>query len=262
MKLKVTCVDLGNTNFHCGSFIGSELVAERTIATVAVKADPRRLASVIEEISPLDKSPGHAAFCSVAPSSDKLLTHLLQSRFQTVFELNTASCIGLAISNDNPEEVGTDRLANAMAVQSYHGTPAIVIDLGTATTFDVVGMENSYEGGVIAPGLNLMTKYLAEQTALLPKLDPDLSVPENLIGQSTREAMQLGCSLGFPSMIEGILIPLKAEVAKREGKEPMIILTGGSANELKQSLKADWRVDPLLTLRGLLEAFRRDRDGH
>ena len=262
MKLNLVCVDLGNTNLHGGAFVGSELIAEQSTATDTIQADPRKLASMIEDLASLGKGPWHAAFCSVVPNINSQLNALLSSRFETVFELSSSSCIGLPIASCNPEEVGADRLANAIAAQTYHGTPAIVIDLGTATTFDVIGSKSGYEGGIIAPGLNLMTEYLAERTALLPQMNPHLSIPDDIIGRSTHDAMQLGCSLGFPSMIEGILNPLKKELAIKEGKEPKLVLTGGTAENLNQALDVDLPIDPILTLRGLAEAFRRDQVGH
>ena len=262
MKSNLICVDLGNTTVHCGSFIGNEFLAERTLATEPVFREPQALHKLIEEIAPPDKGPWDASFCSVVPKANAQLEEVLSSCVETVFQLTSATCEGLTISYPNPTEVGADRLANAIAAQTHHGTPAIVIDLGTATTFDLVGSKSGYEGGIIAPGLALMTEYLAERTALLPKIDHDLSIPESFVGQSTQEAIRLGCSLGFPSMIQGILEGMLREVATREGTEPTVIVTGGTARKLIRALEVSWPVDSLLTLRGLVEAYRCQRRRH
>ena len=262
MNLNLICVDLGNTTIHCGSFVEDKFLAEKSLATELVRRDPTKLAGVIDEIAPQNKGPWDASFCSVVPQVNGHLENTLRSRVETIFQLTPATCVELTITHPDPAEIGADRLANAIATQTHHGTPAIVIDLGTATTFDVVGSRTGYEGGVIAPGLALMTDYLGERTALLPKLELDLSIPESFVGQSTHEAIQVGCSLGFPAMITGILEPTKAELANREGKNPFVIVTGGTALELTRALKTNWTVDLLLTLRGLVEAFRCHRDRH
>ncbi len=262
MNSKLICVDLGNTSVHCGSFVDGEILAERSLTTERVRRDPTVLRTLIEEVAPPSKGPWNASFCSVVPEANAQLEDVLNSCVETVFQLTSVTCEELTISYPNPTEVGADRLANAIAAQTHHGTPAVVIDLGTATTFDVLGSQSGYEGGIIAPGLALMTEYLAERTALLPKLDHDLSIPESLVGRSTREAIRLGCSLGFPSMIQGILEEIQNDVANREGKNPAVIATGGSAGELTRALEANWIVDCLLTLRGLAEAYRRGRNRH
>ena len=262
MNTNLICVDLGNTTIHCGSFVEGKIFAESSLATELVHRQPNELAKLIEGISTPDQGPWGAAYCSVTPKANALLESSLAGCVGEIFQLTSSTCPGLKITHPNPTEIGADRLANAIAVQTYHETPAIVIDLGTATTFDVVGSQSGYLGGVIAPGLAMMTEYLAERTALLPKLDPFLSIPESLVGRSSREAIQLGCSLGFPAMVRGILEKVQTELANREGKEPGVILTGGTARELARALNVNWPVDSSLTLRGLAEAYSRNRNGH
>lgn len=262
MKPNLICVDLGNTTVHCGLFAQDEIVAEKSFPTDLFLREPEALANLIEEISPPLERSWDASYCSVVPDANEGLEKILGDRAGQVFGLTSSTCRELPISHPTPSEIGADRLANAIAVQVHHATPAIVIDLGTATTFDIVGTESGYEGGIIAPGLALMTEYLAERTALLPKLDPSLAIPESLVGRSSREAMQIGCSLGFCSMTLGIAERIRAQVASREGKDPVVILTGGTAQELALSLNVKWPVDPSLTLKGLREAYRRDQRGH
>lgn len=262
MSKNLICVDLGNTTIHFGSFAKNEIALERSVGAAIAHRQPSELTKLIEEITASEEGPWAAAYCSVTPEANPLLENSLSGFVEEIFELTASTCPELNITHPNPQEVGADRLANAIAVQTHHEAPAIVIDLGTATTFDVIGTESGYEGGVIAPGLAMMTDYLAERTALLPKLAPILSVPESLVGRSSKEAIQLGCSLGFPSMIWGILEKVKGELAEREGKEPVVILTGGTARELARSLNVNWPVDPCLTLRGLAEANTRNRERH
>jgi type III pantothenate kinase len=255
--MNLVCVDLGNTNIHCGALVGGEFRCTRSLSTELFRREPTLLSKLIEEITNEERGPCEASFCSVIPELNKHLKDMLEHHAESVFQLTPESFIGLPVSHPNPSEIGPDRLANALAAQVHHETPAIVIDLGTATTFDLVSSTRGYLGGIIAPGLALMTDYLAERTALLPGMEPSLSVPESLVGQSTEDAMQIGCSLGFRSMVEGILEGVRSELANLEKKDPVIIVTGGTAKELTRALQTNWTVDSLLTLRGLAEAKRR-----
>ncbi|MFP6901977.1 MAG: type III pantothenate kinase [Opitutales bacterium] len=259
--MNLVCVDLGNTTIHCGALARGEFHYTRSLATELFRRNPTALTNLIEEIAKKERAPWEASFCSVVPALTTHLEDILEQQAESVFQLTPESCSGLTISHPNPSEIGPDRLANAIAAQVHHGTPSIVIDLGTATTFDLVGSTSGYVGGIIAPGLALMTDYLAERTALLPNMEPNLSVPDSLIGRSTEEAMQIGCSLGFRSMIEGILEGVRSELANHEKKDPLVIVTGGAAKELTRTLQTNWTVDSLLTLRGLVEAKRRN-GGH
>jgi type III pantothenate kinase len=157
----------------------------------------------------------------------------------------------LQITYPKPAEIGEDRLANALAAQAYFGVPAIVIDMGTAVTFDIVTSQG-YEGGIIAPGLGLMTSYLHEQTALLPELRPeDLVQVEGAIGKSTRQAMQLGVAIGYSGMLDALCARVIAELREREGAEPLILTTGGSTANLTSDWATKAQFVPHLTLLGL-----------
>jgi type III pantothenate kinase len=262
MSLKLICLDVGNTTIHSGCFVEDRFLMQQSLSTEEVIREPVQLDALIEKLAPAEKGPWDASFCSVSPKVNEHLEKALSRRVETIFQLTSSTCSAVTITHPKPSEIGADRIANAIAAQAHHGTPAIVIDLGTATTFDVIGSRTGYEGGIIAPGLAVMTNYLAERTALLPRLEPDLTLPKSFIGRSTKEAMQVACSVGFPAMINGILQPAQAELAKKEGKSPVVIATGGTALELNKAMKTNWTIDLVLTLRGLVEAFRFHHDRH
>ncbi|MEY2547435.1 MAG: type pantothenate kinase [Verrucomicrobiota bacterium] len=155
--------------------------------------------------------------------------------------------LGVGIKYPKPLSIGADRLANAAAVAQLYGTPAIVVDFGTAVTFDVVSAKGDYVGGVIAPGLEVMTNYLYQRTALLPKLS--LSEPPRVIGKTTRGAMMSGAIFGYRGLVREIVRRLTAENFPR--KKPRVIATGGYARLIAQKLPEIEAVHPNLTLEGL-----------
>ncbi|WP_193211792.1 type III pantothenate kinase [Luteolibacter marinus] len=185
-----------------------------------------------------------ALLCSVVPEKANLLLEYLCRRVP-VHALTHRSDTGLTIDYPQPSQIGADRLANAIGVSARHGAPAIVIDFGTAVTFDVVAAGPAYCGGVIAPGLGAMQDYLGRRTALLPKIE--LKEPTSAIGKSTTEAMQAGAVFGYRGLVREIIQRLKGEMA---GK-PVVIATGGDAALISKGLPEIDRVDPDLTLEGL-----------
>ena len=157
--------------------------------------------------------------------------------------------LGLAIDYPNPETIGADRLANAAAVASLHGAPAVVVDFGTAVTFDIISPEGAYVGGVIAPGLEVMTDYMFQKTALLPKID--LSEPTEIIGKSTQSAMMAGAVHGYRGMIKEILTEIYDEFSGSGSKRPITIATGGYAELISDKVEQIDAVVPEFTLQGL-----------
>jgi len=155
--------------------------------------------------------------------------------------------LGIGIQYPHPETIGADRLANAVALAHLHGAPGVVIDFGTAVTFDIVAADSAYVGGVIAPGLRLMTDYLHERTALLPKVE--LREPASAIGQSTEQAILAGAAIGYRGMVRGILEALKKELGSPE--KLTVVATGGDAEWLAAGLPEIQVVDMDLTLHGL-----------
>jgi type III pantothenate kinase len=182
---------------------------------------------------------------SVVPRTNKLITAAAGS--SRLLFLSPQLDLGVGIDYPTPRSIGADRLANAAAVAQLYGCPAIVVDFGTAVTFDVVSARGDYVGGVIAPGLEAMTSFLYDRTALLPKLT--LREPARAIGKTTREAMMSGAIFGYRGLVREILIRVNLE--NFGGRKPRIIATGGYAQLIARELPEIDAVHPNLTLEGL-----------
>ncbi|MEP6937819.1 MAG: type III pantothenate kinase [Chthoniobacterales bacterium] len=155
--------------------------------------------------------------------------------------------LGVGVDYPAPASIGADRLANAAAVAQLYGFPAIVVDFGTAVTFDVVSSRGDYIGGVIAPGLESMTNFLYQRTALLPKLS--LHEPTAAVGKSTRSAMMAGAIFGYRGLVREILLRIRAEEFRRQ--KVQVVATGGYAELIAQQLPEIESVHPNLTMEGL-----------
>ena len=183
-----------------------------------------------------------AVVCSVVPRVADVLRNWLTrpSHF-----LSCDSRLGVGIDYPSPRQIGADRLANAAGAVAYYGYPCIVVDFGTAVTFDVIGPERTYLGGAIAPGLASMGDYLARNTALLPAIEPH--EPKHAIGTSTVEAMHSGAVYGYRGMVKEILAKLEEEM----GRRPTVVATGGDAALIARGVPRIDHVDPDITLNGL-----------
>lgn len=182
---------------------------------------------------------------SVVPKKNKAIVAAAGSA-RTLF-LTPKLDLGVGIDYPAPRSIGADRLANAAAVSQLYGDPAIVVDFGTAVTFEVVSTTGAYVGGVIAPGLEAMTNFLYQRTALLPKLT--LREPRRAIGKTTRDAMMSGAVFGYRGLVREILIRLTAENFPR--RKPRLIATGGYAQLIARKLPEIEAVHANLTLEGL-----------
>ena len=181
---------------------------------------------------------------SVVPAKERLLADYFGRRVP-VHRVDHRSPLGMGIDYPEPAQIGADRLVNAVGVMARYGVPAVVVDSGTAVTFDVVSAEPAYCGGAIAPGVSAMTRYLSQVTALLPQIE--LAEPSTAIGKSTVQAMQVGAVIGYRGMVRGILDRIRAEMTG----DPVIIATGGDAELLAKGLPEIHAVDPDLTLEGI-----------
>jgi type III pantothenate kinase len=188
--------------------------------------------------------------CSVVPLKAAILNSYFFSRCPLHF-LNHLSPLGMGIDYPNPEQIGADRLANSAGVLSRHGVPAIIIDFGTAVTFDVISAEPAYCGGVIAPGLGAMSGYLSKKTALLPVIE--LSEPNSAIGKSTVHAMQVGAIFGYRGLVKEIL----ARICQELPGQPWIVATGGDAVLIAHGVSEISIVDLDITLDGLRQVAAR-----
>lgn len=182
---------------------------------------------------------------SVVPRKNKVVAAAAGS--SRLLFLGPQLDLGVGIDYPAPRSIGADRLANAAAVAHLYGYPAIVVDFGTAVTFDVVSARGDYVGGVIAPGLEAMTNFLYDRTALLPKLS--LREPVRVIGKSTRDAMMSGAVFGYRGLVREILARVSLDSFLR-GK-PRIVATGGYAQLIARKLPEIEAIHPNLTLEGL-----------
>jgi len=196
----------------------------------------------------------NAVLCSVVPQANHHLLQLCQASFGCNPLEVSHQTVALDIRLDKPSEIGADRLVNTVAVlQGYNALPAIVIDFGTATTFDVINAEGAYIGGVIAPGVNLSMEALHMAAAKLPKVD--IKKTQSVIGHDTISAMQAGIYWGYVAMIEGTIKRMTDEL----GQKPLVIATGGLANLFGDTISIIDHVDHDLTLRGLLHIHQNSK---
>ena len=183
--------------------------------------------------------------CSVVPAKNVAVRSVAKGT--RILWLTPKIKLGVGVDYPTPKTIGADRLANAAAVAALYGCPAIVVDFGTAVTFDIISANRKYIGGVIAPGLEAMTNFLYQRTALLPKLS--LKEPRSAVGRSTIEAMRAGAVIGYRGLIREILAKIEAERFRR--KKMHVVATGGYATLIARRLAEIDSVHPNLTLEGL-----------
>ena len=183
---------------------------------------------------------------SVVPAKDDAISNAVRQRAEMLW-LDWKLNLGVAIDYPKPQSIGADRLANAAAVAQIYGVPAIVVDFGTAVTFDIVSERRAYIGGVIAPGLEAMSNFLYERTALLPRIS--LKKPRRAVGKSTTEAMLSGAVFGYRGLVREILVRIKKEKFRR--KPVHVVATGGYARLIAGVLPEIHEIYPHLTLEGL-----------
>lgn len=236
MSRQQLLIDVGNGRTKFGLATSEAILERREHATRELSPDAVRAVMQGWQFD-------HAVICSVVPKAVPAFREVFGGR---LIELRHDAPLGIGIRYPKPESIGPDRLANAIALAHMHGAPGIVIDFGTAVTFDILSADKCYIGGVIAPGLRLMTDYLHERTALLPSVD--LREPETAIGQSTEGAILAGAAIGYRGMVKGILEALKKELS---GQETHIVATGGDAEWIISGMGERIITDPDLTLHGL-----------
>jgi type III pantothenate kinase len=185
--------------------------------------------------------------CSVVPRATPLVRQAIERLWNlNPLELTASSVRGLGIDYPKPGSIGPDRLANAVAARHHFGAPVVVVDFGTAVTFDAVDRAGNYVGGAIAPGLAAMTEYLHEKTALLPRIQ--IREIQGVIGRSTEQAMRVGAVHGYRGLIRELLLEMKRALKTR--RLP-VVATGGYARLLAAKLPEITAVEPNLTLEGL-----------
>lgn len=237
-------IDIGNTHTHVALSSGEKILRHADIRTSGWQT--RRAVQELRTFIPEREVRG-AVFCSVVPDATKQAESWLRRRFSdAVLELTHETLTGVGINYPKPKSIGPDRLANALAVHARFGAPSLVVDFGTAVTFDVVDRAGNYVGGIIAPGLSAMTDYLHEKTALLPRIK--IREISKAIGKSTEEAMLIGAVHGYRGLIRELITQLKKELGVR--KLP-VVATGGCAELIASKMPEVTAIDPFLTLQGL-----------
>jgi type III pantothenate kinase len=248
-------IDVGNTSTHYGLVSGQTVTHTGHFPTKTFHESPSN--EFAQAIAILVEQADAISFCSVVPDINTNLRASVLRFNRPIFHLTCETCKGLDLVYPKPEEIGQDRIANAIAAQEFYGIPAIVIDMGTAVTFDIVS-SHGYEGGIIAPGLAVMTHYLHEQTALLPELTAnDLLDVEGAIGKSTVHAMKLGVAVGFSGMIDALLQKVTNELQNKGEASPVVLSTGGSIANLTKDWANKSHFVEDLTLMGLAVAAKR-----
>jgi type III pantothenate kinase len=265
-RVHLLAADIGNTNVSIGLFDDERMVHSwRAITRATATSD--EVAATLSGLLALD---GHrldeldaVAIASVVPPLTETWERLVDERVGIApWIVDAASLEGiLDIRIDRPSEAGADRLANALAARIEHGGPAIVIDLGTSTNFDLVDADGAYIGGAIAPGLGLSLEALVGRASKLPRIE--LRRPPSAIGANTIHAMQSGTVLGYIGLVSGLLTALRGELVERSPADARVtvIATGGYTHQpWLQEVPGIDAVEPDLTLRGIRYAWAHVRE--
>jgi type III pantothenate kinase len=236
----ILAIDVGNTNAVFGLFKGKKLINEWRCPTVDFNV-------------PLIKTPIEAVIvASVVPSLDRRVKTEVRRLFGIApFFVTAANIPEIKARLKNKKEIGADRVVNVLAAFKLYGGPAIVVDFGTATTFDVISSKGKYLGGIIAPGIELGARALHEKTAKLPLIE--IKAPGKVIGNDTVSAMQSGLIFGHAALVEGMVGRLKKALGLRpQASGPKVIATGGLARKVCKYTTVVDTIDDKLTLKGLM----------
>jgi type III pantothenate kinase len=255
-------IDAGNTNTSLGVFNGPELVAHWRLTTARSRTvDEYGVhARNLFELAGIDfKAIDAIAIASVVPPLNYTLKIMAETYFHlTPLFVDHTTDTGLRILYEPASDVGADRIVDAVAAVQKYGAPCIVVDFGTATTFNAINEQGEYVGGVITPGIMISTDALFERTAKLPRVD--IRRPQKVIGSSTIAAMQSGLYHGFVGLVDGVLKKMVDEIAGTS-RAPRVIATGGLASLIATGSEFIELVDDTLTLEGLRVIYERTTTG-
>jgi len=249
MKLNYSghTIDIGNTMTTVHFFENGVIKKEWKIETHDIINNH----NIISKIECLNKF--SCTYCSVSPNAENSLINYSNAYKIKLHNLNSKALSRIKTSYPSPTEIGHDRISNVIAATSIKKIPCIVIDMGTATTFDIITQENGYEGGIIVPGAQGFLDYLGNNTALLPNLKLKNYKHQNMVGKSTQQAIMIGTLKGYPAMISSLVDLLLQEINNRIKQAASIILTGGN-NEILDN--QSFEKVPNLTSLGLAYSFQ------
>jgi type III pantothenate kinase len=254
-------IDAGNTNTSLGVFEGTVLVAHWRLTTARSRTvDEYGVhARNLFELANLDfKAIDAVAIASVVPPLNYTLKTMAETYFHlTPLFVDHTTDTGLRILYEPAADVGADRIVDAVAAIEKYGAPCIVVDFGTATTFNAINRDAEYLGGVITPGIMISSDALFERTAKLPRVD--IRRPQQVIGSSTTTAMQSGLYHGFVGLVDGVLRKMIEELGSSP-RAPRVIATGGLASLIATGSEFIELVDATLTLEGLRLVYERTRE--
>jgi len=242
-------VDAGNTNTVFGIYRGSDLIESFRLSTDVERTSDEygaTLTTLLGRAGIRTEQFADMIVCSVVPPLHATLVRLGEAFFgRRPLFVEPGVKTGMPIRYDNPFEVGADRIVNAVAARELCGAPVVVVDFGTATTFDIVNAKGEYAGGIICPGVLISAEALFAHASRLYRVD--VRPPEALVGRNTAAAMQAGIYYGYVGLVDGILMRLKEEISGlRE-----VVATGGQAEMIAAGSAHLDRVEPRLTLTGL-----------
>jgi len=248
-------IDIGNTHTVLGIFHEEKLTEHfRVTSNHALTAD--ECGVLVKQLFPDHKKVKDVIICSVVPPLSPIYQEMCKKFLKVDPVLvNWNLPLGIKILYDDPSQVGADRIANAVAAYKIYGGPVIVVDLGTATTFDVISEEGEYLGGAIAPGIETSSLNLFKRAAQLLKVS--LERPGQAIGRNTEESLRSGIIFGSVDQIDGMVNRIKDELETKHRikKKPEVIATGGLAGLIAQESKTIEKVSPTLTLEGLRRIY-------
>ena len=249
-------VDIGNTNIVIGVYEQQQLKCHWRLASDRRKTEDEyglllRLLCHYEGIEPPDIKA--AVISSVVPSLIQVFEAMVKKQYRCQpLLVGPGVKTGMPIRFENPREVGADRIVNGVAAFERYGGPAIVVDFGTATTFDAISAQGEYLGGAIAPGIEIATEALFARAAKLPRVE--LVRPPRVIGRNTVAGMQAGIVYGFIGQVDGIVTRMKAEL----GGRAVVVATGGLGDFIGAEASCIDKIDPMLTLEGLRIIYERN----